>query len=658
MNIYWRTFAFLKPYRGRLLTASISAALYSASSALMIWMIGPLLLTVFGMTGVNLDEHKAGQDTTSRTALYSTAQDSTVVIDTTAGETAQNSAAKKQIAQTEEVLVGLKDRAKAAIQSFVEADTPTKTLFNFCVFVLVIIVGKNAFNYLQGFLMVFVQQSMMRDLRNRLFNKYQDLSFDHFHMERTGALMSRVTNDVSVLNATLDLGFNHLVADISLVTLLTSFLIILSWKLTLMAMLVLPGLFLFVWFLGGKIRKYSTRSQERMADVSSALEENISNFRIVKAFGTEEKERKKFHSTTRAYFNSLLRMVRIQHLNSPMNDTLASFAGIVMLYYAGSNVMANTGGMDASDFMVFIVAMFSLIKPAKSLTTTHTRLQEGMAAAERIFETLDTVPKVKERENPITIQGLKESLVFKNVSFRYPGGDQALDNVDFTVKRGEIVAIVGPSGGGKSTLVDMVPRFYDPQDGGVLIDGVDIRDLTLDSLRALLGVVTQETYLFNDTIAANIGYGVESFTQDELIEAATAANAHEFISEFPEGYETQIGNRGVRLSGGQRQRIAIARALLRNPEILIFDEATSALDTESEHLVQSAIDNLMKNRTALVVAHRLSTIQRANKILVIENARLVESGTHTELLAQDGLYRRLYDMQHTLLSDHKEPSAT
>ncbi len=632
MNIYWRTFAFLKPYRGRLITASVSAALYSASSALMIWMIGPLLMTVFSMAGVNIAP-EMGKAPAVNPIVSPIAN-------------VKKSAVGEKVAQTEGALTSIKDRAKASIQSLVKADTPTRTLFNFCALVLFIIVLKNGFNYLQGFLMVFVQQSMMRDLRNKLFDKYQDLSFDHFHMERTGALMSRVTNDVTVLNGTLDLGFNHLVADISLVTMLTSFLIVLSWKLTLMAALVLPLLFLFVYYLGGKIRKYSTRSQERMADVTSALEENISNFRIVKAFGTEEKEKRKFHKTTRDYFNSLLRMVRIQHVNSPMNDTLASFAGIVMLYYAGSSIMSNSGAMDASDFMVFIVAMFSLIKPAKSLTTTHTRLQEGMAASERIFKTLDTVPRVKERTNAVTINSLKQCVEYNNVSFRYPGGDQALKHVSFKVNRGEVVAVVGPSGGGKSTLVDLLPRFYDPQEGAITIDGADIRDVTLDSLRALLGVVTQETYLFNDTIAENIGYGVESVTRAEIIAAATAANAHEFINDFPDGYDTQIGNRGVRLSGGQRQRLAIARALLRNPEILIFDEATSALDTESEHLVQQAIDNLMRNRTALVVAHRLSTIQHADRILVIENARLVESGTHEELLRLDGLYRRLHDMQH------------
>ncbi len=585
-------------------------------------------MTVFSMAGVDVSSNGAGSDVAKPQIEIS------------------QSATGEKLAQAEDAIGSFKDRAKEAIQSLVRAETPTATLFNFCVLVLIIIVCKNGFNYLQGFLMVFVQQSMMRDLRNKLFDKYQELSFDHFHMKRTGALMSRVTNDVTVLNSTLDLGFNHLVADISLLFLLSSFLIILSWKLTLLAALVLPVLFLFVYFLGGKIRKYSTRSQERMADVTSALEENISNFRIVKAFGSEEKERQKFHKTTKDYFSSLLRMVRIQHLNSPTNDTLASIAGIVMLYYAGSNIMGNTGDMDASDFMVFIVAMFSLIKPAKSLTTTHTRLQEGMAAAERIFETLDTEPKVKERDNAIELSAFRNALEYRDVSFRYPGGDQALSGVSFTVKRGEVVAIVGPSGGGKSTLVDLLPRFYDPQEGQVLIDGTDIRDVTMNSLRSLLGVVTQETYLFNDTIAANIAYGVESYTQTELIAAATAANAHEFISEFPEGYETQIGNRGNRLSGGQRQRIAIARALLRNPEILIFDEATSALDTESEHLVQKAIDNLMRNRTALVVAHRLSTIRHADRILVIEDARLVESGSHEELLASDNLYRRLFDMQH------------
>ncbi len=594
----------------RLAVASGSATMYAIFSASLIWMIGPLLMAVFSLT----DTQVGGADALA-------------------------------LPYADSALASAKEGIKAFVQYLVDAPTPIARLYNFCVLMFVIVIGKNGFNYLQGFTMAFAQQAMMRDLRNRLFNKYQDLSFDHFHMERTGALMSRVTNDVLILNNSLDIGFNHLVADFALAAMLVSFLILLSWKLTLIAAISLPLLFIFIYFIGKKIRKYSRRSQERMEDVSSTLEENLSNFRIVKAFGTEAKEKEKFQQATARYFHALLRMTRITHLNSPINDTLASAVGIFLLYFAGTSVLAGSGQMDASDFMVFIVALFSLIKPAKSLTTTHTRLQEGMAASERIFQKLDTVANVKEKPGARVISSLQRAIEYRNVSFSYLPGQTVLKNLSFTVKCGEVVALVGPSGGGKSTLIDLLPRFYDPQSGGVYIDGVNVRDLTMDSLRSLLGVVTQETYLFNDTIAANIGYGVDTYSHAELVAAATVANAHEFIEDFPDGYQTLIGNRGVRLSGGQRQRLAIARALMRNPEILIFDEATSALDTESEHQVQSAIDRVMENRTALVVAHRLSTIRKADRILVIAGGEIVESGGHDELCAADGLYRRLSDMQ-------------
>ncbi|MFQ5606401.1 MAG: ABC transporter ATP-binding protein [Candidatus Zixiibacteriota bacterium] len=631
-NIYLRTLSLLRPYWPRLTIASASAALYAFFSAALIWMIGPLLITVFSLTDVRVGGATPAEH----------------VLDFQPGSDVR-------LPYSDSVLSSAKEGIKSFVQMLVTAPTPLQTLFNFCLLMLVIVIGKNSFNYLQGFMMAFAQQSMMRDLRNRLFN--QDLSFDHFHMERIGALMSRVTNDVMILNNSLDLGFNHLVADISLATLLVSFLILLSWKLTLIAAISLPALFVFIYFIGKKIRKYSSRSQERMADVTSALEENLSNFRIVKAFGTEGKEKAKFQLATGKYFKALLRMTRITHLSSPINDTLASVAGIFLLYFAGSSVLTGSGQMDASDFMVFIVALFSLIKPAKSLTTTHTRLQEGMAAAMRIFEKLDTTSRVKERANARVVRTLRDTVEYRHVTFAYRPGEPVLRDVSFTIERGEVVALVGPSGGGKSTLADMLPRFYDPQEGAALIDGVDVRELTLDSLRSLLGIVTQETYLFNDTIAANIGYGVDTYSRSELAAAAELANAREFIEDFPDGYNTVVGNRGVRLSGGQRQRIAIARALMRNPEILIFDEATSALDTESEHLAQRAIDSVMRSRTALVVAHRLSTIRNADRILVIADGRVAESGAHEELLASGGLYRRLHDMQYQMDLDAAELGA-
>ena len=412
-----------------------------------------------------------------------------------------------------------------------------------------------------------------------------------------------------------------------------------------MAMAIMPLVFVFIWFIGKKLRKYSERSQERMADVNAVLEESVNNIRIVKAFSMEKFEIKKFFEATYNFFKDLLRMTRIRHLASPINDTLTSIAGVIILIYAGSQIIDGTGELDAGDFMTYVVAMFSLIKPVKSLSQIHIKLQEGMAAAERIFEVLDTPEKVTDPPTPKILSNLNDSIQYSNISFSYNGTDKVLDDISFTVKKGEVVAFVGPSGGGKSTLLDLLPRFYDPQSGSISIDNYNIKELSLNSLRSLMGIVTQERYLFNDTVRNNIAYGVENVSHKTLKDAAQMANAHEFISKLDNGYDTPVGNRGVMLSGGQRQRLAIARALLKNPQILIFDEATSALDTESELLVQDAIDKLMSSRTSLVIAHRLSTIQHADRIIVIEKGKIVEQGSHQELLQLNGTYKRLHSIQ-------------
>ncbi len=615
MNLYNRTFSVLKPFWKQLVIASGSAAFHALFSGMLIWMFGPLLMVLFQIESV-----PGVTDNSSSTG-------SNVVDGITTS------------------YVSLKDTINNWINNAVAAETRSGMLIKFCWLAFIVVLAKNVFFYLQGFYMAYVQQSVVRSLRNNLFEKYQRLSLDYFHKRRTGQIISRVTNDVMVLNEALDIGFNRLITDSVMVLVLSSFLLILSWKLTLLSLVIMPLVFGFIWFIGKKLRKYSERTQERMADVNTVLEETTSNIRIVKAFSMEKFETKKFFHATAQFFRSLLRMTRIRHLAHPINDILATVAGIIILLYAGTRIIEGTGELNAGDFMTFVVAMLSLIKPVKSLSQVHIKLQEGMAAADRVFDVLDTDESIKEIPKPNKLKTFTDSIKYESLSFSYNDKEKVLEDISFEVKQGEVIAIVGPSGAGKSTLLDLLPRFYDPQKGSILIDGINVKDLSLKSLRSLMGIVTQETYLFNDSIKNNIAYGQNGIPSDKIKDAAKMANAHQFIEEFENGYETLVGNRGIMLSGGQRQRLAIARALLKDPQILIFDEATSALDTESESLVQQAIDRVMTDRTTLVIAHRLSTIQNADRIIVVDRGRIVELGTHSELLSQDKLYTKLYKMQ-------------
>jgi len=515
---------------------------------------------------------------------------------------------------------------------------------------------KNLFGYLQAYSLAYVEQGVIKDLRNDLYKHIHRLSLGYFTNERTGNLISRVTNDVTVLQGSVAASFLNLIREPLLILVFLGMALYISWKLTLISFLVLPFSLYVISRIGIKLHKESGVVQEKIADITSVLQETISGVKVVKAFGMEEFENRKFARETQDYFRRVLKISRIRNLASPLTEFLSIAAGVVIIWYGGKQVIEGMA-LKPAELIGFLLVIFQTMPPIKELSSVANRLQESRAAGERVFEIIDMQPDVQNAPDAIPIRDFLESIEFRNVSFAYeqtPGsremnGRAVLKNVNLRVRKGEVLAIVGPSGGGKTTLVDLIPRFYDPLEGQILLDGIDLRKIEIKSLRDKIGIVTQETILFNDTVRNNIAYGLDDCPLSRVIEAAKAANAHSFIEETPDGYDTIIGERGMKLSGGQRQRLSIARALLKNPPIMIFDEATSSLDSESEILVQEAIERLMRNRTTFVIAHRLSTIRNADRIIVIDDGQIVQVGTHNELIHErEGLYRKLYDMQFNM----------
>jgi len=524
------------------------------------------------------------------------------------------------------------------------AGSKTASLRRIVIVFFLLFLFKNIFGYAQAFTMAYIERRVMKDIRDDLFSHFQRLPLSYFHKRRAGQLISRVTNDVEVANKGINVSFTNLSRDPILIMMYLGMALVISWKLTIIAFTVLPLSMVVIVRIGKKLRKYSARQQEKMAVLTSILQETVSGIRVVKAFAMEKFEIDRFKRESERWFKDVFKIAAIQKLSSPLTEQLSVLVGLVILWYGGIQVLGGHG-LNAEYFILFLVCIFSLVQPIKALSGVSNSIQEGLAAAERIFRVLDSPIEQVENRGALHISNTRGNIEFNDVSFAYDEGEWVLQDISFEVKPGEIVALVGPSGAGKSTLVDLIPRFYEPLKGSITIDGVDIAQVDLNSLRSQMGIVTQEIILFNDTVRNNIAYGMSHIPDDVLLEATKAANAHQFISEMPEGYNTIIGDRGVKLSGGQRQRISIARAILKNPPILIFDEATSSLDTESELLVQEAIENLMKNRTTIVIAHRLSTVHNVDRILVLKEGRIVQVGTHEQLLNEPGIYKMLYDLQ-------------
>lgn len=515
--------------------------------------------------------------------------------------------------------------------------------------VLGLISLKGLASFGQVYSIEYVGQRVILHIRDEIFRHIQTLSLNFFSRTQTGTLVSRITNDVNLLQTAAATIIAEAIRQGVTAIALLIVVFYRHWKLALIALIALPAAVAVIAYFGRKMRKNSHTLQRKMADINNLLYEKISGIRIVKAFSAEQIEINRFSGVVSDYLTSALYAVRIRAINSSLSDVLAGIGVAGVIWYGGYEVI--NGITTPGTFFSFITALLMLYEPLRRLSRFNIKIQQALAATERVFDVLDTRPDVIESADAVELLPIKDCIVYKNVCFTY-GDETVLHDISFTAEVGEIVAFVGLSGAGKTTLLSLLPRFYDPYAGSILVDGIDIKDVTFKSLRQQIGIVTQEVILFNDTVTTNIAYGADQYSHEEIVHAAKVANAHEFIERLPEGYHTIIGERGTRLSGGQRQRIAIARAILKNPPIIILDEATSSLDSESERLVQEAIANLMKDRTTLVIAHRLSTIQKADKIIVLDNGKISESGTHRELLAKEGIYAKLYDMQ--MLSDDEE----
>lgn len=513
--------------------------------------------------------------------------------------------------------------------------------------VVVMFFLKNIFRYFGMYFMAPIRNGVVRDLRNRMYDKVLYLPLSYFSTERKGDLMARMTSDVQEIEWSIMQSLEVIFREPLTVLLFLSTMLLMSPQLSLFVFILLPLAGLTIGQIGKSLRRTSSKSQAQMGSLLSTIEETLGGLRIIRSFTAELFSSEKFRRINNEYRRLMVRLYRKRDLSSPTSEFLGAVVLVVVMYFGGRLVLTGDHSLEPSVFIAFIAIFSQLIPPAKAFTEAYTNVQKGLASADRINKILDAEISIRDKEDAKSLPSFSKAIEYDNVSFAYHQGDSGwvLKDIRLTIEKGKTIALVGQSGSGKTTLADLLPRFYDIEIGSIRIDGHDIRDVKLHDLRGIMGIVSQESILFNDTVFNNIAFGMPDAREDEVIEAAKIAHAHEFISQMPDGYQTNIGDRGGRLSGGQRQRISIARAILKNPPILILDEATSALDTESERLVQDALTRLMQNRTTLVIAHRLSTIQHADEIIVMQKGEIIERGKHNQLLAGGGVYKKLYDLQ-------------
>jgi subfamily B ATP-binding cassette protein MsbA len=604
--VYKRVFKMIFRYWPYLTGSTVAAFLYVAFNSLSIWFIASLLNNILADFDTLLLDHRT---------LQSAAD------------------------------LSLNEQFKYWTNQLILRDTAVETLQALCITILIIFLLKNVFLYIKNVLIVQVQFRFITELRDQLYAHLHSLTLAFFNKQKSGELTSIIVTDVENMRRAFSVGFQRAFVEPINILAFIILLFIINVKLALIATIIIPFSAIAIITIGRSIRRKSRRTAVKIAGITNIITETLGAMRIVKAFFMKQYEISRFQQQTKKYFQLITRRAQLRLIASPSTESIAVIIAVILLWIGGKDVLIGHE-LTAEDFIRFILILFSALAPIRLLSNVSMELQMGMASAERVFRMLDTEPEIIDIPGARTKSDFKDKVEFKNVQFQYPEVvDQVLQDISFSIIKGQIVALVGESGAGKSTIADLIPRFYDVTGGDIEIDSISIKELTVRSLRQLMGIVTQETILFDDTIRANIAYGLNDIEDERILAAANTANAIEFIHEQPQGLDTIIGERGVKLSGGQKQRIAIARAILKNPPILILDEATSSLDTKSEKLVQEALENLMADRTVLVIAHRLSTIQRADQILVLSKGKIVESGRHKELMQKGSLYKDYYDIQ-------------
>jgi subfamily B ATP-binding cassette protein MsbA len=603
VSLYARILSYLRPHVGVLLAAIGATALFAVMDAAVYVLLIPFVETLFvrGSVGTGAGDGAAGA-------------------------------------------TGMERLLDATVYRWVDpGGDPLVAIGRIIVLILAAFALKNVFHFARVYLLARVEQGLNRDLRNQVYGHLVELDLAFFGRVRAGQIVSRLTTEIELLRTLVTAELSRLLSAGFEFAVAVAAMLLISWKLTLAAFVVIPAAMAIWGPLVSVLRRRDRRVLHLGGEVNAHIAETLGGIRLVKSARAEVRERARFEQLTGEYFAEFMRAERARAMAAPMTEMLAAAGTAVLLFYGARLVVA--GDLTGAQFVGFLGLSLKLYSPVKNVAKFPALAQPGLVAAERVFEFLDARPEIADAPDAQPLGALEHEIVYDRVTFAYRAGEPALHDVSFTVPKGSLLALVGPSGSGKSTVVDLLGRFFDVSEGSISIDGVDVRRLRVADLRALMGIVSQETVLFHDTVRANIAYGKADATGEEIEEAARAAHAHEFVQRLPQGYDTLVGERGVELSGGQRQRIAIARALLNDPPILVLDEATSALDSESERVIQGAIERLLAGRTVLVIAHRLSTVHRADQILMMDHGRVVERGTHGELMAQSGFYRRLYELQ-------------